>query len=118
MADGDGAGRQDTTFRGRSNGTGSQSENAPNCDSVTSNAITPQDSDSPRISHLQDSDPHPETATDQHQHTPAYCLSPHCHETEGSHVKLGVWISNARVRREKLTAGQLTAIAALGVGWA
>ncbi|WP_439794858.1 helicase associated domain-containing protein [Streptomyces agglomeratus] len=39
-------------------------------------------------------------------------------EAEPVIVKLGVWISNARARREKLTADQLAAIAALGVDWA
>ncbi|WP_406389032.1 Helicase associated domain protein [Streptomyces sp. NBC_00211] len=33
-------------------------------------------------------------------------------------VKLGVWVSNTRARREKLTADQLAALAALGVDWA
>ncbi|MFJ2093880.1 hypothetical protein ACIOEW_32155 [Streptomyces sp. NPDC087901] len=33
-------------------------------------------------------------------------------------VKLGVWISNTRARREKLAADQLAAIAALDVDWA
>ncbi|MET9675976.1 Helicase associated domain protein [Streptomyces sp. NPDC006482] len=39
-------------------------------------------------------------------------------EAEPVIVKLGVWISNTRARREKLTAAQLAAIAALGVDWA
>ncbi|MFF1847148.1 Helicase associated domain protein [Streptomyces sp. NPDC058217] len=33
-------------------------------------------------------------------------------------VKLGVWVSNTRARRDKLTTDQLTALAALGVDWA
>ncbi|MEU9322008.1 Helicase associated domain protein [Streptomyces sp. NPDC048295] len=33
-------------------------------------------------------------------------------------VKLGVWNSNVKSRRDKLSADQLTALAALGVGWA
>ncbi|MEV8204267.1 Helicase associated domain protein [Streptomyces sp. NPDC079189] len=33
-------------------------------------------------------------------------------------VKLGVWTSNTRARRDKLTTEQLTALRALGVGWA
>ncbi|MFE6939554.1 hypothetical protein [Streptomyces chartreusis] len=33
-------------------------------------------------------------------------------------VKLGVWVSNARARRGKLSAEQLAALAALGVDWA
>ncbi|MFC7472365.1 helicase associated domain-containing protein [Actinomadura keratinilytica] len=32
--------------------------------------------------------------------------------------KLGVWISNTRSRREKLTGPQRAALAALGIGWA
>ncbi|GAA1544663.1 hypothetical protein GCM10009730_62240 [Streptomyces albidochromogenes] len=39
-------------------------------------------------------------------------------EAEPVIVKLGVWISSTRERREKLTADQLAAIAALGVDWA
>ncbi|WSK91928.1 Helicase associated domain protein [Streptomyces sp. NBC_01278] len=39
-------------------------------------------------------------------------------EAEPVIVKLGVWISNTRARREKLTADQLAALAALGVDWA
>ncbi|WP_327286716.1 DEAD/DEAH box helicase [Streptomyces sp. NBC_01205] len=39
-------------------------------------------------------------------------------EAEPVIVKLGVWISNTRARREKLTAAQLAALAALGVDWA
>jgi hypothetical protein len=33
-------------------------------------------------------------------------------------VKLGIWISNTRSRRDKLTAPQRTALAELGVEWA
>ncbi|CAL9677008.1 hypothetical protein SUDANB176_07874 (plasmid) [Streptomyces sp. enrichment culture] len=33
-------------------------------------------------------------------------------------VKLGVWTSNIRARRDKLTQEQLEALRALGVGWA
>ncbi|MGW1353441.1 helicase associated domain-containing protein, partial [Streptomyces sp. NPDC002409] len=33
-------------------------------------------------------------------------------------VKLGVWISNTKTRRDKLTQEQLDALAALGVAWA
>ncbi|MFE1050191.1 Helicase associated domain protein [Streptomyces olivaceus] len=33
-------------------------------------------------------------------------------------VRLGVWLSNARSRRDKLTAEQRAALAALGLGWA
>ncbi|WP_307179757.1 helicase associated domain-containing protein [Streptomyces africanus] len=32
--------------------------------------------------------------------------------------KLGVWISNTRARRDKLTAEQRAALAELGVEWA
>lgn len=32
-------------------------------------------------------------------------------------VKLGVWVSNTRARRDKLTAEQLAALAKLGVDW-
>jgi hypothetical protein len=39
-------------------------------------------------------------------------------ETEPVVVKLGVWVSNARARRDKLSAEQLAALAALGVDWA
>ncbi|MEV0694825.1 Helicase associated domain protein [Streptomyces sp. NPDC050388] len=39
-------------------------------------------------------------------------------ETEPATVKLGVWVSNTKQRREKLTAEQLGALAELGVGWA
>lgn len=33
-------------------------------------------------------------------------------------VKRGVWVSNTKTRRHKLTADQLTALAKLGVDWA
>ncbi|MGW0999756.1 helicase associated domain-containing protein [Streptomyces sp. NPDC000994] len=33
-------------------------------------------------------------------------------------VKLGVWVSNTRARRGKLTAEQLDALRKLGVDWA
>ncbi len=33
-------------------------------------------------------------------------------------VKLGVWVSTTKSRRDKLTADQLTALAKLGVDWA
>ncbi|WP_431040442.1 Helicase associated domain protein [Streptomyces sp. P1-3] len=39
-------------------------------------------------------------------------------EAEPVAVKLGVWISNTKSRRDKLTAEQLTALAALGLEWA
>ncbi|WNI33899.1 Helicase associated domain protein [Streptomyces sp. ITFR-6] len=39
-------------------------------------------------------------------------------EAEPVAVKLGVWISNMRSRRDRLTADQLSALAALGVDWA
>ncbi|WP_461090379.1 helicase associated domain-containing protein, partial [Streptomyces incanus] len=39
-------------------------------------------------------------------------------ETEPVTVKLGVWISNTRARRDKLTQEQLDAIRELGVDWA
>ncbi|WP_410099280.1 hypothetical protein [Streptomyces sp. STR69] len=39
-------------------------------------------------------------------------------ETEPVTVKLGVWISNPRARRDKLTAEQHTALAEPGVEWA
>ncbi len=39
-------------------------------------------------------------------------------EAESAVVKLGVWISNTKSRRDKLTAAQRTALAALGVDWA
>ncbi|MEV5944813.1 Helicase associated domain protein [Streptomyces sp. NPDC051994] len=39
-------------------------------------------------------------------------------ETEPVTVKLGVWVSNTKTRRHKLTSEQRTALAELGVGWA
>ncbi|MFG2977787.1 Helicase associated domain protein [Streptomyces sp. NPDC048331] len=39
-------------------------------------------------------------------------------EAEPVVVKLGVWVSNTKSRRDKLTADQLTALAKLGVDWA
>jgi hypothetical protein len=33
-------------------------------------------------------------------------------------VKLGVWISNTKSRRDRLDADQLAALAELGMGWA
>ncbi|MEU3408907.1 Helicase associated domain protein [Streptomyces sp. NPDC006670] len=39
-------------------------------------------------------------------------------ETEPVVVKLGVWVSNTKSRRDKLTADQLAALAKLGVDWA
>ncbi|MFI6006411.1 helicase associated domain-containing protein [Streptomyces sp. NPDC051366] len=33
-------------------------------------------------------------------------------------VKLGVWVSNTRARRDKLTADQLAALREVGVDWA
>ncbi|MBT2429800.1 Helicase associated domain protein [Streptomyces sp. ISL-112] len=39
-------------------------------------------------------------------------------ETEPVTVKLGVWISNTRARRDKLTQDQLDALRKLGVDWA
>lgn len=33
-------------------------------------------------------------------------------------VKLGVWVSNTKSRRDKLSAEQLAALAELGVDWA
>ncbi|BDM74849.1 hypothetical protein HEK616_83360 (plasmid) [Streptomyces nigrescens] len=39
-------------------------------------------------------------------------------EPEATVVKLGVWISNTRARRENLTTEQRAALAALGVQWA
>ncbi|WP_428985512.1 helicase associated domain-containing protein [Streptomyces globosus] len=39
-------------------------------------------------------------------------------ETEPIVVKLGVWISNTKSRRDKLTTDQLAALAKLGVDWA
>ncbi|SCD43358.1 hypothetical protein [Streptomyces sp. PpalLS-921] len=39
-------------------------------------------------------------------------------EAEPVSVKLGVWLSNTKSRRDKLTAEQLAALAALGTEWA
>ncbi|MFK0223738.1 helicase associated domain-containing protein [Streptomyces vinaceus] len=39
-------------------------------------------------------------------------------EAEPVVVKLGVWVSNTKPRRDKLTADQLAALAQLGVDWA
>lgn len=39
-------------------------------------------------------------------------------ETEPVVVKLGVWVSNTKSRRDKLTADQLAALATLGIDWA
>ncbi|MFE2943456.1 Helicase associated domain protein [Streptomyces sp. NPDC059255] len=39
-------------------------------------------------------------------------------ETEPVPVKLGVWLSNTKSRRDKLTAEQLASLAALGMDWA
>ncbi|MFG2869526.1 Helicase associated domain protein [Streptomyces sp. NPDC048338] len=39
-------------------------------------------------------------------------------ETDPVPVKLGVWISNTRARRDKLTIEQIDALRELGVGWA
>ncbi|MFD3761060.1 Helicase associated domain protein [Streptomyces sp. NPDC058622] len=39
-------------------------------------------------------------------------------EAEPVIVKLGVWVSNTKARRDKLTADQLAALAELGVDWA
>lgn len=39
-------------------------------------------------------------------------------EAEPVPVKLGVWISNTRSRRGKLTTAQLAALAKLGMNWA
>ncbi|MGC5530380.1 hypothetical protein [Streptomyces sp. SR-10] len=39
-------------------------------------------------------------------------------EAEPVPVKLGVWLSNTKSRRDKLTAQQLAALAALGMEWA
>ncbi|KPC86546.1 helicase [Streptomyces sp. NRRL F-6602] len=37
---------------------------------------------------------------------------------DGTEVKLGVWVSNSKSRRAKLTSDKLTALAALGLEWA
>ncbi|MFD6970422.1 Helicase associated domain protein [Streptomyces sp. NPDC059949] len=39
-------------------------------------------------------------------------------ETEPVPVRLGVWVSNTKTRRDKLTANQLDALTKLGVDWA
>ncbi|MFL9659422.1 Helicase associated domain protein [Streptomyces sp. PB17] len=39
-------------------------------------------------------------------------------EAEPASVKLGVWVSNTRARRDRLSAEQLAALAELGVEWA
>jgi hypothetical protein len=39
-------------------------------------------------------------------------------QTEPVTIKLGVWVSNTKSRRDKLTAEQLDALAALGIKWA
>ncbi|MFE1546550.1 Helicase associated domain protein [Streptomyces sp. NPDC058718] len=39
-------------------------------------------------------------------------------ETEPVTVKLGVWVSNTKTRRDKLTTDQLDALAKLGIDWA
>jgi hypothetical protein len=39
-------------------------------------------------------------------------------ETEPVVVKLSVWVSNAKSRRDRLDADQLAALAALGLDWA
>ncbi|MBB6440201.1 hypothetical protein [Streptomyces candidus] len=39
-------------------------------------------------------------------------------EAEPVVVKLGVWISNTKSRRDRLDADQLAALTALGVDWA
>uniref|UniRef100_UPI0004C69374 helicase associated domain-containing protein n=1 Tax=Streptomyces sp. NRRL S-31 TaxID=1463898 RepID=UPI0004C69374 len=39
-------------------------------------------------------------------------------QTDPVTIRLGVWLSNTRARRDKLTAEQLTALAALGMDWA
>ncbi|MDQ0390110.1 hypothetical protein J2S54_006930 [Streptomyces sp. DSM 42143] len=38
--------------------------------------------------------------------------------TEPVVIKLGVWVSNTKARRDKLTGEQLAALAELGVNWA
>lgn len=39
-------------------------------------------------------------------------------ETEPVNIKLGVWISNTKSRRDRLDADQLAALAKLGMDWA
>ncbi|MGV4892281.1 hypothetical protein ACSR0Z_38315 (plasmid) [Streptomyces viridosporus] len=39
-------------------------------------------------------------------------------KTEPVVVKLGVWVSNTKSRRDRLDADQLAALAALGMDWA
>ncbi|WP_327278466.1 helicase associated domain-containing protein (plasmid) [Streptomyces sp. NBC_01224] len=39
-------------------------------------------------------------------------------ETEPVIVKLGVWVSNTKSRRDKLSAEQLASLRELGVDWA
>jgi hypothetical protein len=39
-------------------------------------------------------------------------------ETEPTVVKLGVWISNTKTRRDKLAQEQLNVLRELGMGWA
>ncbi|MFE9574553.1 helicase associated domain-containing protein [Streptomyces sp. NPDC006692] len=39
-------------------------------------------------------------------------------ETEPATVKLGVWVSNTKTRRDKLTAEQQDALRELGISWA
>nr|WP_184740456.1 helicase associated domain-containing protein [Streptomyces netropsis] len=139
---------------------------------MTPHAITPQDSDTPCNSHLQDSDlSAPKPPPTSNNRPKPHCLPPRCHKTErsqatpaakgpgkvqqafqrglaaltqwvereGAHrpvprshaeeitvdgetepvtVKLGVWVSNARARRDKLTAEQLDALRGLGIDWA
>ncbi|MFJ9127851.1 hypothetical protein ACIRJS_27500 [Streptomyces sp. NPDC102340] len=53
-------------------------------------------------------------------------MRPHSHteeivvdgETEPVTVKLGVWVSNTKTRRDKLDAEQLGALRELGIAWA
>ncbi|WP_329362893.1 helicase [Streptomyces sp. NBC_01483] len=37
---------------------------------------------------------------------------------DGTQVRLGVWITNTRTRRAKLTTDKLTVLADLGLEWA
>ncbi|MET9675904.1 helicase associated domain-containing protein [Streptomyces sp. NPDC006482] len=37
---------------------------------------------------------------------------------DGTQTKLGIWYSNTRSRRDKLTQEQLNALAELGIEWA